>query len=189
MSHPHLFCRNVNCRLVVKRRDSLRPLSCQLWIPHRGCGPKSVAPCAWHRRYCFGEGGEQEAAEPRPGPAGSTAQHLHDTRQSRTHLETSGVCEQGGPVPVQALNSSVATRPLGSRRNGAQRQVCEYSRERVQKGLCAHWPVGENAGATTWQLNQSSRPEAERTRLNSTPYTTVRYCREQDQSVNNSWVF
>lgn len=28
--------------------------------------------------------------------------------------------------------------------------------ERVQKGLCAHWPVEESAGATAWRLSQSA---------------------------------
>lgn len=104
----YLFCRRVNCWLVVKRRDSLWPLSCHLRESlQRGRGPKPPVPRVWHQRHCFGGGDQQGAAEHRPNPAGSAGQHLHRfTCQSRTHLEKC-VCVclrvQACPVPVLAL--------------------------------------------------------------------------------------
>lgn len=66
------------------------------------------------------------------------------------------VCEQGCPALIQTRNITVATRPLGSRRTRAQRHVSLNTVAlRVQRGLCAHWPVGKRAGGTTWQLSQS----------------------------------
>lgn len=88
---PYLFCGSVNGGLVVKRRDCLGPLSRQLRVALHGRGrPKPAAARARYRRDCLGDGGQQEAAEPRPGRAGDTAQHLRRrASQSRKHFETS----------------------------------------------------------------------------------------------------
>lgn len=101
-----------------------------------------------------------------------------------------GVCVcvyRSALFPYYHLNIMAATRPLGSRPNVAQRHRSEYSKNTVQKGLCTHWPVGDGAGATTWQLSQSVRQRRSETTSTTRPppeplFRTVR----SSQSVNNS---
>lgn len=142
---PYLFCGSVNGGLVVKRRDCLGPLPRQLRVALHGRGrPKPAAARARYRRDCLGDGGQQEAAEPRPGRAGDTAQHLRRrASQSRKHFETSrGLWTGIALFQLRALNPTGTDRPSGSCHNGAQKHGAEYSIERVQKGLSADWPTG-----------------------------------------------
>lgn len=86
--HSYLFRRHINGRLVVKRRDRLGALSRLLRESlYRGRGAKSKALRS--RWDCFGDGGQHEAAEPRPGSAAGTAQHLcRSACESWAHLRT-----------------------------------------------------------------------------------------------------
>lgn len=106
------------------------------------------------------------------------------------------MCEQGCPVPVQALVSfRAATRPLGSRRNGAQRHVSEYSREGTERALYALASGGESWG-NDMTAEPISQPEAERNSINPQPpppvhYCTVLHCKEQQKLYVSigSWYF
>lgn len=97
------------------------------------------------------------------------------------------MCEQGCPALIQTRNITVATRPLGSRRTRAQRHVSLNTVAlRVQRGLCAHWPVGKRAGERhDSSANQSTRGGAKQHQqhpgaqsLQSPPamYCSVLYC-------------
>lgn len=84
------------------------------------------------------------------------------------------MCEQGCPVPVQALNPNVAAGPLGSRHNEHKGTYLNTVEKGYRKGFVRIGQWGESEG-DDMTAKPISLSEAEPKPINS-PLSTLLYC-------------